>query len=537
MSKTAYYNGVIYTAWDQMQEATAFVVEDGRFTFVGRDEELPDCPNKVDLKGKCVIPGLVDSHCHIVAGVTQRVSSMIFVDEEVTPEKLGKVLVDLIKENELGEDQTVVAMGIDLTLGEFSAQSIDGEISDRPVVVFSYDGHGLLLNTRAMEKLGINRETEDPGRDSYYARDELGNPTGLVIEIPAMRPCKELLSEPTEEEYKEILPDLVMGYGAYGYTAAFDAMSGYDRENKILEVISQLDREGQLKLHLSTSFGYNGEEYIEAREVLKIMKKNREDYTSENLRCSTMKIILDGTLEERSALLYEPYSDDERNFGLENIPFEEVNNAVNLAAEAGFDIHIHAIGDRAVGKAIDALTSIENAGITKTIAHNQVYSDKDAERMAKAGDIFFQTTPQWMLGDEHTLSCLGESRFAKQFPVGTMERAGVRVTFGSDSCLEPKTANPFAGMYVACTRGEESVWGEENLPPAEEKISRMEALYAYSINGAMQLSMDQEIGSICPGKAADFAVLDRDIIRCSLEELGSTQVLKTFFRGCEVFSV
>ncbi len=531
MAKTAYYNGIVYTADDNKKTARAFVVEDGRFTFVGEETDLPRCDTKVDLEGRCVIPGLIDSHCHMLAGVTQSVTSMIFVDESTTPETLGKELVSLMEEEEYGEDMVVAAMGIDLTIGTFSAENIDCEISDRPVIVFSNDGHGLLLNSFAMYKLGINKDTEDPGPESFYARDEEGNPTGLVIEIPAMRPCKAILPDPSVKEYMEILPGIAARYASYGYTTVFDAMSCYDRQTDVLKALSRLDKEGGLNIRVSTSFGYNGEEFIKAEDVVELMKKNREDYTTDNVKYNTLKMITDGTIEERTALLYEPYSDDGESTGSEPLSPEEMNAAAQMAGEAGFDIHIHAIGDKAVGRAIDTLCFAGKISGTKTIAHNQVYTEEDIKRVTEAGDIFFQTTPHWMTADDHTRACLGPDRFLKQFPVGTMERAGVCVSFGSDSSLEPDTANAFAGMYYACTRGDEALLGEEGLPPKSEAISRMESLYAYTINGAKQLSLSQETGSISPGKSADFLVLDRDIINCPIEELSGTQVLNTFFRG------
>ena len=531
MSKTAFYNGTVYTADRRNPKAEAFVVEDGRFLWVGTNEELAGCDRMIDLEGQCVIPGLVDSHCHMLAGVTQDVTSMLFVDEKTTPETLGRTLADLVAGSELSGRRVVAAMGIDLTKGEFSADNIDCVISDRPVIVFSNDGHGLLLNSFAMNKLGIDKDTPDPGPESYYARDREGNPTGLVIEIAAMRPCKAILPSPGIKEYIEIIPDIAAGYTSLGYTTVFEAMSVYDYQTDVLEALHLLDKEGSLKLRVSTSFGYNGEDFMPAGDVVEIMQKNREKYTSENLKCYTLKLITDGTIEERTALLYEPYSDDTANCGSEALIFEDMQRGMNMAAAAGFDIHIHAIGDKAVGRAIDAFCSIGEMKGTKTIAHNQVYTDADIERMIKAGDIFFQTTPQWMKGDEHTRKCLGKERFLKQFPVGTMQKMGVKVSFGSDSCLEPETADAFFGMYCACTRGDRSLWKEAALPPSGERLTRMESLYAYTINGAMQLSLEHETGSISEGKSADFLILDRDIIECPAEELKGTKVLKTFFRG------
>ena len=534
MAKTAYFNGIIYTAEAGKATAEAFVVEDGRFGFVGKNEDLPQCETRVDLEGKCVIPGLIDSHCHFLAGVTQGVTSMIFVDEDTTPERLGKVLENLVSKSGLPADSVVAAMGIDLTLGEFCAGDIDCTISNRPVIVFSGDGHGLLLNSAAMKLIGINKDTPDPSPDSYYKRDKEGNPTGLVIEIPAMMPCKVILPEPSIKDFEEIIPGIAAKYAALGYTTVFDAMSAYGDKADEIESLSHMDKEEGLPLRICLSFGYHGEEIMKAEDVVEMMKKCRERFSTDNVSLKALKMITDGTIEERTALLYEPYSDDGKTKGSDELSFEEMTKAAGLAAKAGFDIHIHAIGDMAVGRAIDVLDSLGKISGTKTIAHNQVYTEADIERMIKAGDIVFQTTPQWMTADVHTKKCLGPDRFLKQFPVGTMQRAGICVAFGSDSCLEPDTANAFAGMYYACTRGDDKLLGEISLPPSSESITRMESLFAYTINGAGQLGLSDETGSISKGKSADFVILDRDIINCPIEDLPETKVLDTFFRGNKV---
>jgi len=531
MYRTAYYNGVIYTSDDNMQTAEAFIVEDGRFVYVGSNEGVADCENKIDLEGKCVIPGLVDSHCHMLAGVTQSAMNMLFVDGQVKPDELGDMLVELIRQEDDEDRHVIAAMGIDLTIGEFCAGNIDKAIPDRPVIVFSFDGHALLLNSKAMEMLKINKDTQDPGDNSYYVRDNEGNPTGLVIEIAAMKPCKKLIEDNEDGDDRDAIRQFAGGYSALGYTTIFEAMSVDDENTDILENLQSLDEEGLLPLRIVTSFGYSGEDDMDVYKTVELMKSNRERFTSSHVYPNTLKIIADGTIEEHSALLYEPYKDGDYGCGSEMIKKEDMEKALRLAADEGFMLHIHAIGDKAVNRVIDVYDRLGDIEGTKTIAHNQLYCKEDIERMISAGDIYFQTTPHWMQGDEFTLNCHGDERFKRQFPVGTMQRKGVTVTFGSDSCLEEETSNAFLGMYYSCARGDESLCGKKNLPPKSESIARMESLYAYTINGARQLMLDKETGSITSGKSADFVILDRDIIKCQLEELKDTRVLQTYFCG------
>ena len=533
MALIAYYNAVVYTADENNMTAEAFIVEDGLFKCVGDNSVVEGCANKIDLEGKCVIPGLIDSHCHMFAGVTQASMNIINIDPSTIPEELGKVLLEHSKDREYSN--LIGANGIDLTLGEFSAENIDSVINDRPVIVFSGDGHAILLNTYAMNELGINSDTPDPSDDSYYVRDAKGNPTGLAIEIPAMRPCQVFFDEPSKESIHDALNVLMESYSSLGYTGLFEALSVDDDSDNILKALKALDEEGYLPLRISLSFGYNGEDHINSDETIRIMKRNRSEFSSANVYPDTLKMIKDGTIEEHTALLSEPYSDERGGFGSSLLDTRDMMKAAKLAAKEGFNIHIHAIGDKAVSDALDVLTSVGRIKGTRTIAHNQLYSDSDIKRMSEEKDIFFQTTPHWTTGDEHTLSCLGKERFNHQFPVGTMQKNGVRVTFGTDSCLEPQTSNAFLGMFYACARGNRDLCGDENLPPEDEAITRMQALFAYTINGAKQLGFDTKAGSITPGKSADFVVLDRDVMECPLEDLGNTKVLETFFCGNRCF--
>ncbi len=533
MGRKAYINGLVYTADENKLKAASFIVEDGRFAYVGDATDLAGCDECTDLGGACVIPGLVDSHCHMISGVEQSAMDVEFVEQTTTPGELGDALLELKRKARRSDKDCMVAMGIDLTVGTFSAADIDRAVSDRPVVVFSFDGHALLLNSFAMKKLGIDENAEDPSEDSYYARDEKGVPTGLVIEIPAMRPCKKLFAKPTPEVCRGALGELSQAYSALGYTTVFDAMSLEDESPLIPEALDSLDRDGALNLRAVLSFGYSGA--VGASEAVRSMEKIRSSFSSPNVIPDTLKMIGDGTIEEHSALLGEPYSDEKGGYGSLLMKPEDMAEAASLAAKAGFSVHIHAIGDKAVDNALEVLTSLGEIKGTKTIAHNQLYTDAAIKKISEAGDIFFQTTPQWMTADEHTLRCLGPQRFSRQFPVGTMVKRGVTVTFGSDCCLEEANSDAFLGMFYACARGNKEMCGEECLVPESESITRMESLFAYTANGARQLGLSDETGSIKEGLSADFVIVDRDIINCPLPELKDTEVIKTYFRGKTVY--
>ena len=525
-----FHNGKVYTADTAFPIVHSFAVRDGRFIAVDCDpDEFPDA-ERVDLHGSCVVPGLVDSHCHIINGIQRSSMNVIEVDSDILPQELGAALAAKAPEG----DDTLTAMGIDLTRGRFCADDLDAAFPSRPVVVFSLDGHAMLLNHVAMARLGINSETADCDESSYFARNDSGEPTGLVIEIPAMMRCASLVDDRADGKEEAALEELFRKYAALGYTTVFDAMSAGGSMQDVFPLLKRFDDAGKMTMRLSASFCYHGGECPDPSGVLQKMKELRDGYSSGNIRADTLKMIADGTLEEHSALLFEPYADQPQKRGSELISPADMMLMAKKAAHEGFSVHIHAIGDRAVSNALDVLCALPPSSGTKTIAHNQLYRPEDVERIARAGDIFFQTTPHWMTADDYTQSRLGKERYLRQFPVGTMLKNGVTVTFGSDTCTDMPAANAFEGMYDAVARGEDPV-GLGLYPPDSEGISRQEALTAYTIAGARQLGWENETGSITPGKSADFLVLDRDILNCPLNELRHTRVIQTDFRGNTVY--
>ncbi len=527
--ETAYYNATVYTMDDKQPVAGAFTVKDGRFLSVGDDPIAGNCSERIDLGGCCVIPGLVDSHCHLLAGIKRYEYGVIYLPSDTLPPDLGEVLAEMIKEEDSPDVPVIAAMGIDLSLGEFCARDIDHVISDKPVLVFSGDGHALLMNSRAMERLGIGKDTADPGEHSFFKRYPDGTPTGLVIEIPAMKQCMGLMDE-NDTDFETVIAQLCRDCASYGYTTVFDASSVDDDDLSLFDQLKKSDEEGSLLMRIAASFRYTGEEDLSDAQVLEILHKLRSEYSSGRFFCNTLKLIADGTLEEHTALLRRPYCDTADVYGSRMISVCEMERIAKLSSDMGFNIHIHAIGDRAVGETLDILGNIKGCSGTRTIAHNQLYAPEDISRILSDKDIFFQTTPYWVIADEFTQRALGEDRYALQFPVATMIRNGVRVSFGSDSCLEETTVNPFLGMFMAVARGIKEYEGL-CFPPPGEGIGRQDCLRAYTLNGAAQLGIAHETGSIEAGKSADFAVLDRDIMHCDMEELKDTKVLETFLSG------
>lgn len=540
-----YYNAKIYTAEASEQFAEAFAINNGTIEAVGTSQELLDSystvknANLIDLQGACVLPGFVESHAHLIGKNTFGEDNIIMIDPKTLPEELGDVLRPYITDV---TDGIIKAMGFELKISNnWSAALIDEVCPHIPVFIFSCDGHAMLMNTKAIELAGIDKNTKDPGETSYFVRDLEGNPTGLVIEVEALSMCRDALSSDFKpEEIKSKIVDEIAIYNSFGYTMGFDAATIMDGDPTLLTLLKEMENEGQLNMNLYLSFSYNrDDDYLEnAHDLMTYLAQLREEFSSELLHPTNVKFILDGTIENKTACLYDPYCIDDETFngGELLIPAKEFSYVAKLAADNDFSIHVHAIGDRAICEAIDGLTPLKKMKGTRTIAHNQLYNDADLHIFKANSDIFYNTTPCWVEEDEYTLNVLGQERYQKQFPTGSVLRNGVTITFGSDSLDGEKAVNPFWGMYYAMNRGKKNTaLGVDIVGPIDESISLTDAINAYTINGATQLMAENYTGSIAVGKNADFIILNQDIFACPKENIPQTKIEKTFLKGKCVF--
>lgn len=527
-----YFNAKVYTSNKDRPYATAFAVRDGKFLAVGSDDEILTAYGKgVDLQKRRVISGMVESHAHLVEKSIQDAIKFFFVNPDVTAEQLPGVLPECIEEFGCSDEQVLCGMGFDLSVdSNFSKEHIDCAISDKPVFIFSNDGHALLMNSKALEFAGIDRNTPDPSESSYFSRDKEGNPTGLAVEIQAMTLCRNAISSCDINKRMKALKNIIKEYHRLGMTTCFDAATIQDENTEALDMLISMEKEGKLDFNFFTSFVYYGEESEAIDCLVARMKDFREKYVTECVRPTTLKMIADGTVEAQTAFLYEPYCiSSQLQQGSELIPKDEITNAIKTAGAEGFNVHIHAIGDKAVENVLDAFISAGEIKGTKTIAHNEMYTENSIRKITKAGNIFFQTTPYWIIDDPYTRRALGEKRINGLFPMGTMAENGVKVTFGSDSLNGEIEQSPFCGIFFSVVRK----YDKSGLcfPPQSEGISVEQAVDAYTSNGAMQLGVYDEFGSIEAGKYADFVILNQDIFEVPINRIPYTVVEATFFHG------
>ncbi len=530
MNRKIYYNGRIYTA--EAENATAMVIENGKFVYVGTDQKALEYGDGIDLKGQCVIPGLIDSHCHLTNGFFIDENKFIFFDEEINIKEFSKQLKAIKSSEAYGDNSQVLAMGINLSKTKITAKDIDKIIDEKPVFVFSFDGHALVLNSCAMELVGINRDTKDP-EGGQFERFENGEPNGVVVEIPALLICQPYIDmKPAKNvvlRNKKIIEGI---YNYYGFTSVFDASTVCSENTEILDLLCDKSLKDQQTLNYFTSFCYREADDMNVEKALKLMNEQKAKYTTESVFPTTLKLIEDGTVEEHTASLNKPYNDQPENSGTSFFTTDEIVKIAKPFTDEGYNIHIHAIGDKATDNVIFAYDKLGNIKGTKTIAHNQLFSSEGMEALLKNKDIFFQTTPAWVMTDPYTKDYLGEDLYNNQFPLGTASKSGIKIAFGCDTVANETVQNPFLGMYCATTRGND----ETTFPTQDQQITLEEAFYGYTINGARLLGADSFIGSIKEGKNADFVIIDKDLFECSQEQLKEINVIKTFYNGKEIYS-
>lgn len=538
--KEAFINTKIYTVDSKQPWAEAMVVEGDNIIFVGSStdaEEYIDKDTKVhNLKGKMILPGFIDSHAHPT--IAAALSDIVQVDPSM---KKADVLEMLKQHADKNKDLPVItAMGYDLLVfgnDKPTAADLDKVDSERPIFILDEGGHTAWVNSKALEVGGINKDTPDPIPGAhYFVRDSNGNPTGLLMESQAYNPLLKKLSVVTEDTVVSGGESLFPVISQLGITTVYDAgMMGL--ENEGFEGLSQLEKKGLLPFRISGSYMVQSPTVVPT--AVESLKKLQEKYDSKFVDVNTMKIHYDGTIEGKTAAMEQPYSDGSNGHVL--FPVDELKSFVTKIDEAGFNTHIHAIGDKALNNSLEAFEYLQsNKGNTptrKSIGHVQIYSDEAIERLTNLKDVVVQTTPIWATPSEGTLNTLGEERYEKQMLLNSVDRAGVPLSFGSDFPASAFFigANPFNNMAVGLTR--QDVWSENKdvLPPVEEKISLETLIKGYTINGAYQLGLEEKVGSIEVGKKADFIVLDDNLFELTPEELLKAKILKTYMNGNLVF--
>lgn len=541
-------NAKVYTVDQTKPWAQALAIKDGKIAAVGSNEEIQnfplESPEVIDAGGRLVLPGFIDNHCHPTVYTYKANTADLF--SCTTMEEYQAVLKAYYDEN----PQLSVIKGAGWFYSDFSSgipnkKYLDEIIGDKPVMIYSGDFHSLWVNSKALDMAGINRDTENPFGGEFH-KDEEGNLTGYINEIPAVKVIEARISSFGAEEYKKGVKTFFALANEAGITTVHDA--GILDDNGLLayEALSEGDYSVNVFCDYIIKTDYQGTPE-EAVKQINIYKKLENDY----FKCNTIKLFMDGVPEANTAVVEEDYLNDQGNKGEPQWKdLNDFNKICETADGEGYQIHVHAIGDRAVRYTVDGLEFAQSKNGKRDsrhmIAHLQLCSDKDIDRMKELGITVVPTAFWFEKGDLYyqvELFNLGKERADGEYKMKSFLDAGLVVSCGSDSPVGigvPITKVPFAPVLAiqqGMTRCNvfKDCSDPENVLNPSERASLEEMIKTYTINGAYANFAEDRMGSITPGKDANIIILDQDLFSIPISDIYKTKVLLTLFHGEAVY--
>jgi predicted amidohydrolase YtcJ len=512
------------------------LIEEGIITAIGADALTTTDAVELDAAGGLVSPGFQDSHIHPYhAGL-----DMIACD--LSPYDDADGYLARIAEYAAANPELSWIVGGGWSMDSFpgglpTAAALDAVVPDRPAFFPNRDGHGAWVNTKALEIGGIDDSTPDPF-DGRIERDADGHAIGTLQE-GAMDLVARHTPSPSQDDMDEALKIAQKQLFAWGVTGWQDAIVGATNGTPDpLDSYLRGTASGVLKAHVVGALWWDRNRGLE--QIPELVEK-RERALAAGFAATTVKIMQDGVAENFTAGMLEPYLDacgcPGENMGKSFVdPTTLKEIAVQLDA-LGFQLHFHALGDRAVRESLDAVQAARTANgdtdLRHTLAHIQVVHPDDVPRFAEL-KVVANMQPLWARHEDQmdllTIPFLGTRRAAWQYPFGSLQRAGAPLASGSDWPVS--TANPLEIIHTSVNRAHVGAAGLAAAPfLGEQALSLADALIAHSLGTAYLNHDEQRSGSIEVGKAGDIVILDRDIFAAPVAEIGSATVAYTIIGG------
>ncbi|MFJ6517104.1 amidohydrolase [Streptomyces filamentosus] len=528
--------GPVLTLDPARSRATSLAVTGDRITAVGHDEVrelIGPGTEVVDLTGKLLLPGFQDSHIHAVGGGCELAECDLTESVDVT-EYLERIRAYA----EAHPDREWITGG-GWSMESFEGglptrQLLDSVVPDRPVLLSNRDHHGAWANTRALELAGLTAATPDPA-DGRIEREADGTPSGMLQE-GATGLVARLVPATTPEDRVAGLLRAQRLLHSLGITGWQDALLGsFNGMSDPADAYQAAAGDGSLTARVTGALWWDRER---GAEQIPELVARREQLTSDRFRATSVKIMQDGIAENFTAAMLTPYLDGcgcaTGNTGLSFVDPVALRGHVAALDALDFQVHFHALGDRAVREALDAVEAAVAAngrrGNRHHLAHLQVVHPDDLNRFAALGAIA-NIQPLWAAHepqmDELTIPFLGEERAARQYPFGSLLRAGATLAAGSDWPVS--SPNPLEGVHVAVNRRDPESPDEKVFYP-EERIDLLSALTAYTA-GTAHVNGHDDAGSLLPGHLADLVVLDRDVLAAPADEIAEARVERTYVGG------
>jgi len=527
-------NAVIHTARTRAGRTaprpgtpSAMAIRHGRIVQIGNEPSvapLIGAGTKVlDLHGLTVLPGLIDSHAHM-AGLGN-----LLAEVDVTGTSSYAAVIESVQVRAARTPPGEWIEGRGWDQNDWAEKSfprhaaLSAAVPDHPVAIRRVDGHALLLNRRALDLAHITRETPDPaGGEIVHGAG--GEPTGVLVDN-AMDLVDAVLPTLTPAQREERLLAAMRECARYGLTMVGDA--GIDRPT--YDAYQALLARGTFPIRINAMANASGDL---GRQLL---ERGRE--VGDRFTLRSLKVVTDGALGSRGALLSADYSDQPGHRGLETFPFDSLERVAVRARTKGLQVRVHCIGDLANTRTLDAFERAfegqPHPELRWAIEHAQVVRPEDIRRFARLGVVASMQTTHATSDGPWAERRLGPERVKWSYAWRQFLDAGARFANGSDFPVE--SANPMLGLYAAITRRD--LAGE--LPAGgwrpEERLTPDEALRSFTIWGAWLAFREHDLGSLEVGKQADFIVVDRDVLTGPVDEIPRARVLRTVVAGETVY--
>lgn len=519
--KTAILSANVFTGDSEKPWAEALAMEDGVFKCVGTNEEIKAACGEdytfIEMPGRLVVPGLVDAHTHFLK--FGRSFKQVFLQNMPSIAACREEIKKAVKESKPGE--WIVGIGWNNhdweENREPSKEDLDDITPDNPVLLYRMCIHSIWVNSLALKYAGINSESKDPAGGRFERDPETGEPTGLIRETP--EPVEVCVPEPDNEALRAAAVAAQQEAFRLGLTGvhSLESLREWD-------IWKTLDEEGNLKIRIHHT--------IPPEELEKAKEKGMKcGLGSERLWFGGVKMFTDGSLGSGTAHMFEEYSDEPGNKGIEFTPKDKLIEDTIAAYRHGCHVAIHAIGDKAVSTALDVYEAArkEYPGERRDrIEHAQVFIKEDLARFKNMGIVAsvqpVHLTTDWAVAERRW----GAERCTRAYAYKTMMNAGVQVQFGSDAPVE--SIDPVLGLRAAVTR-QDCEGGPEGGWRPEERYSLEESIKAFTSMPAWCSGKEDVVGTVSPGKWADLTIFEKDLFETAPAEWNSVEVEMTIIGG------
>jgi predicted amidohydrolase YtcJ len=527
-------HGVIYTGDPERARAPAVTVRGEWIEAVGTDEEIRQSVGPqtrvIDLHGRFAMPGFNDAHIHLVSAGIAKLKLNLEGSKSLT--EFQQRIRERLKDTKAGE--WVTGRGWDHTLWPEkrfpTRQDLDAVSRDRPLLFGRVDGHVAVANTLALQIAGITRDTPDPPGAHIVRDPATGEPTGMLEEDAAMDMVFRHVPAPSPAQLRRAIELSLEEASRYGVTSVQDNSVQDSSAWGNFVVYQQLKKEGKLPLRITEWLPFTA-------PLSRLEEMRRQAGTSDAwLKVGALKAFLDGSLGSRTAALLAPYSDEPSSSGILRMDPDETQRMAIERNRAGFQIALHAIGDRANRVALDVFAAVRAANGQRDrrdrIEHAQVVALSDLPRFAEL-DVIASMQPSHLLDDERWAEArLGPERSKGAYAWNAMQKLGVHLAFGTDYPVEP--INPMLNLYACITR-ELPEGGPKGGWEAQQKISIEDCIHDYTVASAYAQFEEQRKGQIAAGKLADIVVLSDDVTRIPPPAILKTRALITIAGGRVVY--